>query len=446
MPGLFDWILKIYRKLFPKKKEEEPPKIVVPMKLPLGGSVDGKVDPGLFKVYVPTRDRGKMKVKTSGGTVSVCFPDENTPYKDKEDKAIKGSEVEFDIKEGDFGWFYLHVQGSTGYKIENQFWQEGISKDKDDEKLIPWNFWYWPWSPQGAKPHAWDDPGPCTKFDKQFECESFKWEEQIIPVGHKTEDKEGTGWFGHCDAAAAASMYYKQPNTAEVPDGNKQGYMEHELELLVTEYAMSHYDFGWDWSLEHPRSHPDQQIKPKKGGEDPLDKYASGFHKTIVELIGKHGLPLLMDMRDSRGNNAAAVWNQAVYKFKAEFKENPDAKGSEEEKAKNVHIKNVFTANEDVHYRDNRSNKDPETGPKRQQETEYILIYKDDGRIHDKHPDQDWITVKLEGTELHPPRYMCYLQGMGGFSGRGNPHMTEGRIKALGIKPRDRYAGGSVRV
>ncbi|MHC4829884.1 MAG: hypothetical protein ACYTFT_05955, partial [Planctomycetota bacterium] len=150
-------------------------KAVVPQKLKLGGKVKGTKQPGLFRVYVPTRDGGKLTLETTAGEIQLMMPD------GKPAPAKKGSKVEFEVPIGTFGWFGVMVTGSASYEVSSTFVIEGAAKDKDGSMLVPWHFFYFPFTEAANGPaKRWDEKFG-TKADA-FETASF-WKSEIESGG-----------------------------------------------------------------------------------------------------------------------------------------------------------------------------------------------------------------------------------------------------------------------
>jgi hypothetical protein len=122
-------------------------------------------------------------------------------------------------------------------------------------------------------------------------------------------------------------------------------------------------------------------------------------------------------------------------------------------------ITTVFASNEDL---SPVSQQDPESGPKREQEAVYLLIYNDLGDVSpdagppEEPQKQNWISMKIlsnsrgvrAGTEVFIPSSIFDVRPAAakfdggdtppsaGFAGTRNPHVTSKRLKVLGITKR----------
>src|SRR5256885_397858 len=119
---------------------------VVPQKIPVGGSVKGTKKPGLFKVYVPSRDGFNLELKTTAGQIELTAPD-GTPAKDAKGKFVEpGATVKLDLPDGVFGWFGVVVRDSTSYVVSAKLTCNANARERDGSILVPWHFYYFPYT------------------------------------------------------------------------------------------------------------------------------------------------------------------------------------------------------------------------------------------------------------------------------------------------------------
>ena len=127
------------------------------------------------------------------------------------------------------------------------------------------------------------------------------------------------------------------------------------------------------------------------------------------------------------------VWNQAVYKYNARFKEDPAGGGDE----KKIFITNIFTSNEDFLDPRNKtgvSTRNPETARKREQTTTYTLRYKVNGTIDQDYATQDWKTMKNGAIDVYIPKWI-YDSNFPIRATGGNPRISEAQmILKFGVK------------
>ncbi len=428
-------------------------------KVPLGKSKSMDHE-ACFKVYVPTKFGGKLKVTTTSGTItSLKYPD-GTAY-DNDTETGKDKQ----------GWFTFKVTGSNNYSVSTSFEQKAEIQPR------PWNF-YW-WSEQGdyireprnggngkadskavgkddrqvapvagavaagghvitcgpdgilqskantADPKNGDDElhtlinlfdvdgkfRPLQKYDAHHPVKGSpnaarEWE------ANDSDQKDVAGTNGeaggHCFGASVASIFLKQPK------GN--GYGNDELEGLWAELGDN-----------------DDNLKPENLGEgvgpipavipgsatddDSADKFAADFHRILEKHLKGEGKALIANLRANPNKQGLIlpdqVWNHAVYKFSAQF---VDA-GTGDEKA--VKITNVVWANDD-------SPPPTDGNDDRRMVYIYLIIYKNNGEPDtDKDALHDWIAVagdaKWTPASLGKPKSPIWKAR--------NPHVTEDNVR-----------------
>ena len=95
------------------------------------------------------------------------------------------------------------------------------------------------------------------------------------------------------------------------------------------------------------------------------------------------------------------------------MKQDPNAAGSLKEKVRQIKVKTTFVCNDDFFYPAGGSVGDSATQNRREQETEYILIYKGNGNIWFDGVlagrKQDWQSMKLKhGVDCQNTPYNVY--------------------------------------
>lgn len=440
-------------------------KLVVPQKLPLGGKVQGKRQPGLFRVFVPSRDGGTLTIETSGGSVEVLDP-AGAPAKDAAGKAVaKAKKVTFDVPVGTHGWFGVVVTGSASYEVSSTFVIEGHARDKDGSKLVPWHFWYFPFTDvNDAHPaKKWHDRFKTGAF--AFEKESF-WKSEIASGGRTRGGFEGhtinqaavdaynkflgrdaikladCGWWGHCDAAAVASAIFTQPK----PTG---GFTEQDLEWAATEIAMRGYGLELKFFLgglgNSSRNHVSHKEVPKDQEGQSIDKDIGPFHEALVNVLRNEGAAVIMDFRaDFRSetdDRHSHVWNQCVYKFRAEATQaEEDGPGKDEEAlARKVAFKTTVFANADQ--QDSSGTPESPAGSGWDRELEYVLHFDAKGKVDATHAKNNVkkCSWKRTGKDYFMPRYIFKVKGLAGSGGNGNPHVSIEHLETLGVGLRPAY-------
>jgi hypothetical protein len=411
---------------------------VEPMvKLPLGGTV-ASTGPACFKVYMPTKWGGKLTVSTTDGTIAgLRYPD-GKPY-------TNGGETGRDKH----GWYTFKIAGSNNYTVSNTFVQEGTAKS------TPWNFWFFPnltaAAGGSAGPRLYDNPGPYTRFDTKFTLgtTSFDFED----ANHKSTT--AGNWWGHCWGVALASIVFAQPAAAG-------GLTEDDLEGLAGEFLDNANATIKAGLLRLAGQHSALMFhfeKATAAATDSVDRLVHQFHDGMVEMLRLKEKAPLVNLRQASGAGAKdQVWNQGCFHYRAELKEDPDAAGnSETEKILQIKIKNRFACNDDFHQA-NVSTGNPVANPtlRREQETEYILMYGAAGTVQPNGTiagrKQNWLSTRLTRTasgavdrEVFVPAWIFDASSTAGrfvnaATPQGaNPSVRGDRLTTLGLKKNADY-------
>lgn len=121
-------------------------------------------------------------------------------------------------------------------------------------------------------------------------------------------------------------------------------------------------------------------IKPTRG-RDASDRFAPLFHHTITTQIRSNGQALQSNLRDPGGEDAVAVWNHAVYGYKADLME---VEGGDHTV---IDIAVQIYANSNSEYPSNNAES------AREEYYNYALKYDEDGEVVPQHETNDWITA-----------------------------------------------------
>jgi len=194
----------------------------------------------------------------------------------------------------------------------------GFARGDHFMPLVPWNFWYYPFSASLPDKTAYASPyvDPLGKYEQAFGVAgALAWEEQ------HHGDPEGTlpGWAGHCHSAAPASILFERPPEDGV-EHNGVKFTCEELKFLAAEFYGNYGLTLLTWHLPGkgtpPRGGFFHEHKPSKNPK----RFAKaevliGFLDAMRTWIRDEGKALSMDLRDDRGEDHAAVWTQAVYGY-----------------------------------------------------------------------------------------------------------------------------------
>lgn len=423
--------------------------------VPLGGTLEAREGEHYYGVYVPTRFGGELTIKATEGTVEeIKGPDGVV--------RANGQEVGTDKQ----GWFTFKVVGAKKpYKVETKFVQSAQSAKK------PWNFYYWPtkadslhepwaggngrvdtydlkgddvrlvspggyiepgkdiimagrnglletipvsgddatWFPnlyddlywQGAENTLFQTPSPLLKYDQLFGTSARAWE------AVNTQNSDISRWPGHCLGGAVASIHFNDPIPAP-----GTGLTKDELKALYAELGENHLNHRiGDYATDIPAG-------PPRPGADPTDWKAPRVHAMFETHIRGERQPLLSNMRafPPRGTEAE-VWNQAVYKYVAEYKAIP-GRGPR-----------AVLINIDVHANSGSSLNGSDEND-RVVHYEYSLVYGLDGRVDESNPAAaDWISVG--GEALFAP--LNVLQVLNSAWSGHNPYVTLENVRSLDL-------------
>lgn len=372
--------------------------------VPLGGSARQAGDGSFVKVYVPTRYESHLAVSSSAGKVTICFPDKQTELGDGADLVTRQA-----------GWYYARIDGDAGpYIVEASLEQRARAS------WVPYNFWYFPYYEGSDSPHGWTVAKAYDGWRGDGSTKAHDWED-----GHHHTTDASTAWWGHCGAAAKASILFKQP---PLRDRKKKKLSEDQIEGLLSLYCRTHGKTRVSYFNRHT-STASSATKPGQGA-DANDQYADDFFKALRDLILVQKQVALIDMEAKGGTTAGEKWNQGCYKYTAKFEQTAGGGGQ-----RDVTVTLTFVSSED----NNRPrNGNPETGASWTQVSKLRLVYADSGEIDGGASEQDYIGNwfgSVGGSQLFAPGYVIRVLSAGANGGsNGNPHITWADLEAMGVE------------
>jgi hypothetical protein len=174
--------------------------------------------------------------------------------------AAKGKELWIPLAANSQGWHYVQLDDTKQADITVHLRERCYAREAqayDAAPLIPWSFYFWSASRYSKRPCAFLPPNdgstvsidghqsnvqvhgysPFFKFDSAFPgAGTFAWESDpnnghVLPPN---DDRQDQYWQGHCDAAAAASIFFHSPAPAT---HNGRTFDVEELKLFATEWA-----------------------------------------------------------------------------------------------------------------------------------------------------------------------------------------------------------------
>jgi hypothetical protein len=277
------------------RDDEDKP--VLKYRVPLGGSVS-VTGPATFWAWVPTRFAGTLVFeKTFAGT----------PPQTVEDKRATTT---WGVQRLD-----MSVEGrGKSYTITCKFWQEASAS------IRPWNGGYWPLH-RDVPPNLYSAAGehtPLLKYDLVHGTATRPTEEAMHSGGHGTD--------GHCFGWMCASILVPEPLATQVDvDGEVVAFNRVEMKGLYSEAAdIAKPKESWGWYLVGGPGGAKLPSAPCTAAlDEAIDAVAGKFHLLLCEQLIKERKCLIADLRDAEGGDPGAVWNHAIFRFRAEFVEAP---------------------------------------------------------------------------------------------------------------------------
>jgi len=334
-------------------------------KIPLGQEIVVNDQSCYFKIYVPTRHRGKLTLFSAGTTV------ESWTYSDGSEQSgppwvIQVSHYLNVGKERE-GWHnFVATNESEQWTISNTFKQVAEATKR------PWNFYWWgyPNVDKVASPALYNKEDfngvetekPLYTYDKHFNSATFDIDvvQQTIPdeqalnaalavaensrvweqieAEYRIASGEQVSWWGHCNGSAKASIYLDEP---EPNDNEQHGLSVWELKGL--------YGETFEGSMQYPLGATkgygaDKNMDPGVTSinlNEEADNWADDFHRTLETYLNANAnednkLALYANLRIKAGQQGdfTEVWNHAIYYYEATYtqealQENGDESGDE---------------------------------------------------------------------------------------------------------------------
>ncbi len=281
-----------------------------------------------FTVFVPSDYGGRLTIgiraaeRSDDQIIIVASADGHHAEVD----AVKKIAI-VEIPEGrrGSGTFEVSVLAPSGhFAIYALFDESGHAREANGDPLIPWNFWYFPFS-NAEEPSltAWDSQSyrPFQKYEEAFGVVgAFDWEREH----HADSTHQWPLWAGHCHDAATASIVFDSPHHGGV-EKNGVTFGHHEVKLLATECVGKLFAEKNVWDLpDEPidPSRPENTFKTLKPSEEPAAfgaRVLVGFLTMLRVHVRDRGDALRVDFGDWAGRYPQAVWNHAVFRYKTRY-------------------------------------------------------------------------------------------------------------------------------
>lgn len=355
-------------------------------KLPLGRSVAAPAGLSYWRVYVPDRHGGTLRVTAPGAALTLSYPSSEDAV------AAASSALDYVVLPDHHKWYLVTVDAAKPVTLGDTFLQTATAK------AIPWNFYYFPAGSSG-RVTLYEQGGACDKFDAYFHLSGGRAAQPWEATYHGPSQGQQT-WYGHCWGASVASILFQEPPEQGPQNDLGTRFSQDELEGLLACHAhrysarMVSWDAGdsgirFTWPALSPVVGPDRS-----------DYFVWRFHTVMQNYLLLQNKALVMDLRDYNGmDGGGSVWNHAVYKYEATIAEDRDAVGDEMvQKVLQVHVVMRFTANYDY------TGGPPSPGPPgtaqngfvREQTAEYRIVYADTGECNMSPPSplaHDWYSM-----------------------------------------------------
>jgi hypothetical protein len=273
--------------------------------------------------------------------------------------------------------------GGGASTVLPQFFQNGNARDEARRRLVPWTFWFWPYGGDPDAVHAARQAADVLARFAWWSGAKDEVVEQVKQWELRYHFQKDYTYEGHCHGAANASALFREPSGGEFfnpKNARKIAFTRLELKLLATEYYTNYGQEAPVWELRgsgpmaknrvgedprtlkkggdptlkyllyyiEPEAIPDRDKLARRFAGDNVgdsDGWADYFHsgdqdtfeelvqdcfgdaaatyfEALLEYIGDQSLPLISNIRSGHGGDTpSSVWNQAVYKFSAEYVE-----------------------------------------------------------------------------------------------------------------------------
>ncbi len=408
-----------------------------------------------FEIYVPSDHGGRLRVgfgRRFHDDAHALVLEGSNGVTARTDSTTQEAHVDFEPGARGDGVCKVYVSAPLGkFSIYALFDEVGFARDTDGSPLIPWNFWYFPYSNK-QKDTAWgsDVMSPLRRYMEAFDVtNALAWELEH----HGDPDGTRQSWEGHCDDAAAASILFVAP-----PDDglthNGVRFKAEDLKFYAVEYfgRFGSLDRVWTLKEEHRgiREGFFHQFKPN---DDPAQfgQVIAVFIDHLRRHIRDLGAPLRMDLRDGNGGDYRQLWNHAVYKYAARYwqRDPTDPRRTEGQL--------ILSANGDFIPQDGRSSGVPAkvrlvrgervvepNGTGRDLRIEFGLRFRGTGEMDAASEDNEWwsvrnwnpVTNSEFGELLHAPRDVNIVLRSWDLdferpASRGNPHIKREHVENL---------------
>ncbi len=362
--------------------------------VPLGYGTDLAVE-DTGRVYVPSQFGGVLTV--SGAEVQLIYTDgseSNLPTDPGVAGLVvaQGNPCSYTVPKGKQGWYYILLAQNSPATVTSSYVETG------EADYRPWNGWWWPWNP-GYGATLYDAGGCLDKYDRVYGTNARAWA-MANEVG-------GQWWWGHCWGWSIASILLTEP---QATTRNGISFTQDEMKGLYTALADNTPYTDPDLTVDYIPPGP-----PTSGLGEDIDGYCDELYRILRICVRDNRVPLQTDMRvdaapPARGDE---VWNHAIYKYQADFRESPDL-GNE----RIVEIDVQVWANSDL-----TPPPIPLTGDRYE---EYViqLEFDDQGEPVADSPNQNWISASH-----YPPHDLTTVTGSPYTS--HNPYLTKARIDGL---------------
>ena len=351
------------------------------LKNPLGQSTDLSAQ-DVGEVYVPSRYGGDLTL--SGADIQLFYLDGSNLGPSaagqilldnlKGSVVAQGNPCSYTVPEGKPGWYYFRLKQDASATVSSRFVEDGQASYR------PWNGWWWPRAP-GRGPTLYDMGGPLDKYDQVYGTQARAWE--------ASNDSGGDWWFGHCWGWSIASILAPDP---QATTRNGVYFARDDMKGLYTEAADNDPYFDASISIAYIPPGP----PTANSGED-IDAYCDELYRILRTSIRGDHVPVQSDMRArlTPPDGADEVWNEAIYKYTAEFREAP---GINDERVVEIDMKvssNYDARQPPTDYTDDRV-----------EEFVYQLEFDAGGRVIPKSSHQNWISASH-----YPPHDLYRLTG-----------------------------------
>ncbi len=255
------------------------------------------------------------------------------------------------------GWHFARVSGELQgpAKVSVRLSEKAYAREGQGygaEPLIPWTFYYWPTNAGKGGNTTIQEPkanrlvkSPLWAYDvwcggnPRAPDSAFGWESNP----ENTHCNYGSSWAGHCNAAAAASILFKEPpgdidwQWDDVARGNLKLCLNSEgLKLLATEYAghqilketlfSTNRDMVEGELAKYIGLSQGIVLSRSRGATRERADYAVRLFASLQTELGEGGWPLLTDVRAPVARQRAEFKPHAEEMARQELQEEEEAR------------------------------------------------------------------------------------------------------------------------